>query len=275
MSFLLDALRKSERNARLGEVPTIHQAGFAAPDDQAGLHRGWLAATLLLALVCLVGLFWRQYAQPQPEQVVAEPAGSPAINAPAIAKEEQAGAQAPSSTGTFEPALAPETAPAMERTGPRTPMEALQASSAETDVQEDAQAGEPEAMPEPEMEMEPEARPQPPAVVTAREVPNPDLQAAINQAAAASARAAPEQRPAAHEPSPITYWQLPDNIRSQLPPMKISVLVYAEHPDDRFALVDGRRRRQGDEVAPGLDVLEIRRDGVLMSYQAYHFLVRN
>ncbi|NIP17056.1 MAG: GspB domain-containing protein, partial [Xanthomonadales bacterium] len=74
-------------------------------------------------------------------------------------------------------------------------------------------------------------------------------------------------------PSFITYWQLPDSIRAELPEFRVRVMVYAERPEDRFILVNGQRLLEGDSLQPGLVVREIRRDGVVFSYRLYEFLV--
>ncbi len=66
---------------------------------------------------------------------------------------------------------------------------------------------------------------------------------------------------------------MPDAIRGELPEFRISVLVYAERPEDRFLLVNGRRLVEGDSLSPGLVAEEIRREGVVFSYRLYRFLV--
>ncbi|MGB5662015.1 general secretion pathway protein GspB, partial [Eudoraea sp.] len=75
------------------------------------------------------------------------------------------------------------------------------------------------------------------------------------------------------EPAPIGYWELPDAVRSDVPEIKYSVLVFATDPADRFVLINGQRLGEGDSARPGLVVKEIRRDGVVFSYRLYQFLV--
>ena len=58
---------------------------------------------------------------------------------------------------------------------------------------------------------------------------------------------------------------LPAGERNALPPLKVSMHVYADEPAQRFVIVDGRRHVEGDVVAEGLVVGEIRRDGVVLS----------
>jgi general secretion pathway protein B len=74
-------------------------------------------------------------------------------------------------------------------------------------------------------------------------------------------------------PPPIGYWDLPDSIRSNVPEIKYSVLVYANDPSDRFVLISGEGLKEGDVVSAGLKVKEIRRDGIIFKYRLYEFLV--
>ena len=71
------------------------------------------------------------------------------------------------------------------------------------------------------------------------------------------------------EPAPISYWELPDAVRAEVPEIKFSVLVYASDPAARFVLINGQRLMEGDSAQPGLVVEEIQRDGVLFSYRLY------
>ena len=82
-----------------------------------------------------------------------------------------------------------------------------------------------------------------------------------------------DQKLSPHEPAPISYWELPDAIREEVPEIKFSVLVYAIDPADRFVLINGQRLVEGDNLMSGPVVKEIRRDGVIFSHRLYQFLV--
>jgi len=60
---------------------------------------------------------------------------------------------------------------------------------------------------------------------------------------------------------------LPGSARAALPPLRLSMHVFAEDPTQRFAIIDGARRREGDLLAPGLQVESITREGVRLSWQ--------
>jgi general secretion pathway protein B len=60
-----------------------------------------------------------------------------------------------------------------------------------------------------------------------------------------------------------------------MPEIRITVLVFAQTPEDRFVLINGQRLKEKEEVAPGILIDEIRRDGVVFSYRKYRFLVKS
>ena len=86
-----------------------------------------------------------------------------------------------------------------------------------------------------------------------------------------------QTRPAPMQPyiaEPVSYWELPQGVRDNLPDFKITVLVYAEKPGDRFLLLNGQRMAEKDELQSDLTLLEIRRDGAVFQYRNYRFLVK-
>jgi len=245
MSILLDALRKSEQRKHLGEVPDIHRAAAEPGKPQReGLGRlVWLL--LAAAFAALLWLAWRQYAPPQPtvDAATAEPAeAAPTSDQQPLTSDQQSPADGQ---------------PAAAVAGPRTPVESL-------------------------AQIEP--RPEPPgagqdvdsggkqAAAKSKARSKPSVQA---QSKAQDQNAQPEEdRAKPRQPPPISYWELPESIRNELPEFRISVLVYAEQPEDRFLLLNGRRANQSDEVVTGLKLLEIQRDRAIFDYRKYRFYVK-
>jgi len=251
MSILLEALRKSEKNQRPHETPTIHT------DDQSGNSTETLRtiplALLLTAALLISGWFvWNQYHAPagsyQPP-VTLQSGEVHVVPTPEVV-DQRVEAVTPEA-----PSIAP---------GPqnRTPVESYQ--------------------PPEESTQGPAAAAPVPATVRNSGVTRPDLKSAASagndkpaskpaQISKPSETAAQEFHPG--EPEPISYWELPDAVRADVPEIKFSVLVYATNPSDRFVLINGQRLAQGDTARPGLVVKEIRRDGVVFSYRLYQFLV--
>jgi general secretion pathway protein B len=66
---------------------------------------------------------------------------------------------------------------------------------------------------------------------------------------------------------------LPQNVRDDMPDLHISVLVYAERPEDRFVLINGQRVVEREVVDHGVVLEEIRRNGAVFQYRTYRFMV--
>ena len=255
MSILLEALRKSEKNQHLRDAQTIHS------DDQPGyvsepLPTGLLALLLVTALFVSGWFVWRQYRPPavnyQPP--VTQVAKEINVDSTPVSEDKQGNQAAPSDPASNT--LSAQT---------RTPVE-----SYEPPVSDDPQ-------PEPVVQ---DVAGETAAQNTDNTQPGPG-QANITEpgkptsAAAATGQSAEtaEQKYDPGEPEPISYWELPDAVRTDVPEIKFSVLVYATNPEDRFVLINGQRLGEGGSAQPGLVVKEIRRDGVIFSYRLYQFLV--
>jgi general secretion pathway protein B len=81
--------------------------------------------------------------------------------------------------------------------------------------------------------------------------------------------------PDEYEPEIINYWQVPEKMRDGLPDLRISVLVYAELPENRFVLMNGERLREGEELSNGLLLEEIQRDRAIFNYRNYRFFLKS
>jgi len=263
MSILLEALRKSEKNRHLREAPSIHTDNQSEPASES-------IPTGLLVLLLVAGLFvsgwfvWHQYQPPagsyQPPVTLAvdrdgvEPKPEPE---PVVADQ-----------GEMEVATSRSKASVSSRRN-RTPVETYEPPEGGDRLSD---SGEP-----PPVAVNP-------TTTTGEETKNSQLtfkpvthtgpgETHSNTAARGEpVRAAPEKYHPG-EPEPIGYWDLPDSVRADIPEIKFSVLVYAAKPADRFVLINGQRLEEGDTAQPGLEVKEIRRDGVIFSYRLYQFLV--
>jgi general secretion pathway protein B len=67
---------------------------------------------------------------------------------------------------------------------------------------------------------------------------------------------------------------LPSSIQQSLPPITISVSLYSDEPDSRMAKINGAMIREGEYLTTGLRVEKITPDGVIFSYQNYRFRAR-
>ena len=78
--------------------------------------------------------------------------------------------------------------------------------------------------------------------------------------------------PAAEESLPRLA-ELPASDRGQLPPLKLSMHVYADEPAQRFVILDGQRLHEGASPAAGVVLEQIRRDGLVLSVNGRRVLL--
>jgi len=248
MSFLLDALRKSEDQKRRGAVPSIHGGPENAPARR--MPRALNYAILVVVPLLLV-LTWA---------VLRSGEGDVPRQAPDSVPEERVQAETPAATADrAEAAINVPTVPArpnkvQQISANRTPVENYQppAGSNSPSRRSGSAPGKAEAI---------------------EEFAGSDAPA---EGANAQSQSRPSQEPAASEapmPGLILFWELPGSVRGQINEIHISVMVFAEQPEDRFLLMNGTRYIEGDELQPGLRIEEITREGVIFTFRHYRFLL--
>jgi len=264
MSYILDALRKSDQQRQRGAAPTLQMVPPAAvePKRRAYLSYGLLAAVLLAAGIAIGWLRpWQAEPSPPVANVVAARPSAASLSQPVPARSEIASAPAPA---------------------PQNATPAAQIASAPAPLP--AQASAPAPAP---------VRAQSPALVTApAQLPAPAAResrppAGAKHAAAGKPRetaASASQKATAPEPPPATasaesapaqnivlLADLPLALQQELPPMTVSVHAYSARPADRMVGINNRMLREGDEVVPGLKLEQITPEGMVFGYKGYSF----
>ena len=277
MSILLDALKRSEQQRRLGEVPDIHSPIGAEPG--ARTIRTNRLRWILLGVVVVI-LAWVAWQRIGPEE-------SPATTAADVGQASGAAPEGTSSRDARTRAAAPATDNDVVNPGTvaRSPVETLERSP-EPPRATSGTPGAPAERGAPrksrvnesftQFEAPAQADAGPGASAQAQSPVAPAQEPAAASGAAemvqdAAPRAAPSQ-PKATEP--ISFWELPQSVRDSLPELRITVLVYADRSEDRFLLMAGQRLFEKDEFQPGIVLDEIRRDGAVFVYRNYRFLVK-
>ncbi|MBI5848267.1 MAG: general secretion pathway protein GspB [Nitrospirae bacterium] len=69
------------------------------------------------------------------------------------------------------------------------------------------------------------------------------------------------------------FSELPPSVKGGLPVFSITAFLYSEKPSGRMARINERMMREGQELSPGIRVEEIVTDGVILSYRKFHFFV--
>lgn len=279
MSILLDALKRSEEQRQLGGTPSIHGPADRQSEGGAAAQQ-WVPVTLMaVSAIAMAWIGWQQFRLPEP---VAAPV-TVSVAPPVVAPERPPGT-APSEAlvAVAEEAASParDVSDGGEQDARRTPVETLRSSGASLQgvtvmPPQDSQP------PQPRKSRVSQSFT---AFEAAAQDPSPEQQeAAPSEAPDSLPGGAPPEEPdrlpgVAGEPSlatePISFWELPQGIRDDLPEMRITVLVYAESPEDRFLLMGGQRMVEKDEYQEGVVLEEIRRDGAVFLYRKYRFLVK-
>lgn len=68
----------------------------------------------------------------------------------------------------------------------------------------------------------------------------------------------------------VEFWELPDPVQQQIPPMTFSFHVYSENPVRRTIIINKQRVREGSTVSAGLVLEEITPQGVILNWQQTH-----
>lgn len=256
MSLILDALRKSEAERQRGQAPGLFVQQALPPRRRRRPSAAWLG--LGAALLAVAALAWvgRDWLSGRAGGAADAPAAAPLADAlPSHAPSSPAGA---TTVAAPPPASAPATVPAAAGDTPSAPQPQPQVPSP---APAPAQAPTPAPAPDPAAPA-PNASPIEGYEVDARppnEIPaTPDL------------REAPEPKPAppAGESGALPrIADLPAAERAALPPLKLSMHVYAEDPAQRFVILDGRRLAEGGVLAEGVLVQSIGREGLVLSVQ--------
>ncbi|NMG30764.1 general secretion pathway protein GspB [Aromatoleum evansii] len=262
MSYILEALQKSEHARHRGKVPDLNTLPETTPSATAHLttrRPPYLAASFALALAAAVLGWWRpwQAAEPQPattppqatRNVQAEAARSVALAAPAA---PQAVALQPAPPPAPPAVTAPAAPPALAALAPE-PRPAAAPQAAKT------------APPVPTTRRDPPASERPAPVARS----TPPALSATRIATATPAASAPTRK--ASDGRILNIHELPPAVRGSLPRLDISGFAAAPDSDKRMVVINDRLVQEGEEVAPGLTLTSAGKDGVVLDFQGYRF----
>jgi len=233
MSYILDALDKAERERKRGQVPARHNN--EQPAEPRGPRSPWLWVALFAVLfnALLAGLLIYSSAR--------EPKATPV---PPVIVE----------TKPVTPTPAPVAAASEPPIHRATPPAAAPTVLLMTDQELQAQAR--------QLEIETT----PPAVPPAAE-PEPKIEPAATPAPAMTAHA---QADTPLDMIPLLM-EMPQQLQQALPPIRVDVHVHANLAENRFVMINLRRYHEGDEVAAGLILERITKEGLVLTFKGERF----
>jgi len=275
MSLILEALKKSEQQRRLGEAPTL-----GSPMLATRRKRSFLPLFAALIAIALGAGWWlsrtasdgageKPLAEASPPAAAPAPDHAPAARTPAAPARDERGAAAANARNVDAPVAPPDRArganPAARMQTEAPPVLAQRQPAVPVGVAPGvkpaptAPAATPPATPAPAPA--PAQKPAP-AAVDAPVVPTPAPVATPAPAAAA--------RP--QQPALPSVWELPYATRKDLPELSLTMHVYSDDPHDRFVVIKGERRVEGDSLGDGLTLREIRPDGMVLEFKGQRFV---
>jgi general secretion pathway protein B len=272
MSYILEALRKSQQERELGHVPTL-ETPFFPEQAEGGRPNLWiLVAVVLAALAVAIALYsaFRGTATvPEAVEAVADrtPSPAPVGEDPAVPMRAPTPPVAARAASTDPGLRGRATAPVAQQ-----PMEPGVAGSSV--VMEAPAAPAPPKSPEPSAPVAPE----PPAARPRHQqgqIPD-DLLADI-EAFKQEVRAeqAEKTRPVKDkEKTAPEDLRLPRDVRRRLPEFVMSAHIYDDEPAKRFVLINGLKTREGDESREEITVEQILPDGAVLSFEGNRFFQR-
>ncbi|MEO8005829.1 MAG: general secretion pathway protein GspB [Betaproteobacteria bacterium] len=247
MSYILEALRKSDQQRNRGATPTLFggQEATVVRRRTAFILYGVLAVALIGAGIAIGVL--RPWQTPQADMadrapiVVRSPVAAPA---PAVAPPTQS--KPPDAIAPMPATPAPDIA-----TAPRAEPKPKPTARPKRRVDRPIRKSETAVADQARTDAAPESRAEMPAAEPAN--------------AEAPATEAANAEPVS------TMAELPASIRDELPKIKITVHAYSSRPASRIVGYENRILREGDYLVPGLKLEEITRDGMILSFKGYRF----
>jgi general secretion pathway protein B len=238
VSYILDALKKLEKERRRGRIPGLSEQDSVVYHSQ---RRSVLPYVMIavFSLSAVLLIWWFLPKQPKEAVMPAAPSGLP-LAAPSmnqdVKRPEMKASDAPLLSNAAEPSSVsrpPVSSPArkmLQEEAQKTTSLTNSEPKAENEKQKNNEASRQEKKPE----------------VAAEPLPDKKL---------------------------YKLSELPPSVRDSLPGFSITAFLYSDSPSGRMARINERIMREGQELEPGIRIEEIVSDGVILSYKKFRFFV--
>jgi len=240
MSFILDALRKSEHERQRQTGPGIAELPIARPASRPPVALIAVAALLGINLVIVLVLLLRQGAPEAPPAAPASAAGAPSTDSAASAAMD----------GQVPVAAAARPAP-LQAVPPPEPVREIRPLVEEaTQTRATPDSFGPPPAPDPSL------------------VPAAPVSAAVREVSRGTVSAPP---PSGEFVPRLD--NLPPQATAGLPTLNLDLHIYATQPSQRSVFINGRRYGEGDSLPEGARVDSITTDGAVLQYRGQRFLL--
>jgi len=248
MSFILDALKKSESDRQRQSGPALFEVKVAPPRTRLPL---WAVAIAALLVVNLGIVMWM------------------------VLRHAAHGTEAPAPATSAASGAAPASAPALTAAAPVAPG-APAATAGSSTAAAAATRLAAATSPPPPAATHTTALHEPPPVAPVTEELNPDDYAPAQDSPlaqnSASTRRGDHVRRGTAAGVPL-YQDAASTPGTQIPQLRMDLHVFAARPQDRFVMINMHKLREGDSLPEGVRVDSITPDGAVLSYNGSRFLL--
>jgi len=252
MSFILEALKKSEQERALGQVPRI-DTGLLVEEPPGPRQGPWvLVAVALAAAAVAIALYAALRETQAPPAALQQAAGS----------RTQGGSQPISGGQARESVASAQEAP---------PDDAVGAAARHLRYGPSHPGAEPPAPRAAEDPGEPASPRGPERTIPADLI---DDVARFKESVRRERQATDDPRPApTRAPSPVapSAEALPAEVHAKLPTFLVTAHVYDRKPSKRFVVINALKYAEGERTREGFQVLEILPDGVQLGFGEHRF----
>ena len=248
MSYILDALKKADRDRHPAAVPTLATVHRAPAPSRRRRLWPWIAGAVIVANLGV----WLWLLRPAPS--VPDGALVSATRAPARPVEPVTTPDPPDkAVVTVAPSQAP---PSATRSEPSVPL-----SRREQDL-----GGAPLAATKPAHTTS--------AGAAAQGSPSPPKSETAPEKSPAPAVASAQEKPLERGPATPPASQEPPVPQEVIAKLHLQVLVYSEVPSGRLVYINGQKYVEGQRIDADLVIERITSEGVFVSYQGRRMLLR-
>jgi hypothetical protein len=260
MSFILDALKKSESDRQRQTGPALFEVKVAPPRTRLPLWAIAIAALLVVNLGIVMWMVLRHSAAASPAGGTSAAATAPAMTGAPTAPSAGATPPGPVPAAVPPPPVAAQAASMSPAPAPPPPVVAGgPASAAAGAVTAGAVAGAVAAN-----------------AANSRGAGNGESNPDDYAPAAEAAPGAPGSTPGGHvrrgTAAGVPLYQ-DAAAGAQLPQLRLDLHVYAARPQDRFVMINMHKLREGDALPEGVHVESITPEGAVLSYNGSRFLL--
>ncbi|MBS3955467.1 MAG: general secretion pathway protein GspB [Methylomicrobium sp.] len=261
MSYILNALRKSEQERQSKQPESVTNRILMHPPERKSAAIGWIALAIMGNVAAIAGIIWYVQNLPEPPRIEPAPAASPVVLADGESKD-------PPKIKTIEQPKIRESLP------PPKPVQSAERIATS----------------------KPKENPLKPVLPTPAKPASAKMKAPVEEGGNSAAVVenpgfaqdsepvqdikdidlSEDQKPdpALQPVNKIPYLsELPNDFRQSIPKMAINVFVYARDPAERFVIINMVKYKAGQQTKDQVDIKEILPKSLVLNYRDQTFQI--